>query len=147
MLYGTVPFKANNMTELQKMIIKANYTLKDDISEEARDLLRRLLERDPIKRITISEVLEHAWLEGSEVQSKGSLRTALVPLFNQQEKDYIRNEFSYNDSERYNRNETDPFTDHHLDSTQNSMVKNATTKSVILAPFNSTRSDIDVASP
>jgi serine/threonine protein kinase len=27
MLYGTVPFKANNMTELQKMIIKADFQL------------------------------------------------------------------------------------------------------------------------
>jgi serine/threonine protein kinase len=27
MLYGTVPFKANNMSELQKMIIKAKFTL------------------------------------------------------------------------------------------------------------------------
>jgi serine/threonine protein kinase len=27
MLYGTVPFKANNMTELQKMIIKGSYNL------------------------------------------------------------------------------------------------------------------------
>lgn len=30
-----------------------------------------------------------------------------------------------------------------LNSTQNSLVKNATTKSVILAPFNSTRTHID----
>lgn len=47
MLYGTVPFKANNMTELQKIIMKAKYTLKDDISSEARDLLKGLMERDP----------------------------------------------------------------------------------------------------
>jgi serine/threonine protein kinase len=53
MLYGTVPFKANNMTELQKMIIKANYTLADGISKEARDLLKSLLEKDPQQRITI----------------------------------------------------------------------------------------------
>jgi len=30
-----------------------------------------------------------------------------------------------------------------LNSTQNSLIKNASTKSVILAPFNSTRSNID----
>ena len=54
MLYGTVPFKANNMSDLQKLIIKARYTLKDDISEEARELIGGLLERDPQKRLTIS---------------------------------------------------------------------------------------------
>ena len=48
MLYGTVPFKANNMSELQKLIIKAKYTLKEDgVSEEARNLLTGLLEKDP----------------------------------------------------------------------------------------------------
>jgi len=62
MLYGTVPFKANNMSELQKLIIKAKYTLKDDVSEDVRDLLRGLLERDPIKRLTINQILNHKWL-------------------------------------------------------------------------------------
>lgn len=53
MLYGTVPFKANNMEELHKLIIKGKYTLKDDISIEARNLLRGLLEVNPEKRLTI----------------------------------------------------------------------------------------------
>ena len=30
MLLGTVPFKANNMSDLQKLILKATYTIKDD---------------------------------------------------------------------------------------------------------------------
>ena len=34
------------------------------------------------------------------------------------------------------------FTEHKLDSTQNSLVRNRTTKSVILAPFNSTLTHI-----
>ena len=39
---------------------------------------------------------------------------------------------------------TDPFADQmSLNSTQNSLVKNVSTKSVILAPFNSTRTHID----
>lgn len=49
MLYGTVPFKANNMEELHKLIVKGKYTLKDDISIEARNLLRGLLEVNPEK--------------------------------------------------------------------------------------------------
>ena len=65
-------------------------------------------------------------------------------MFTEQEKEYIKNEFTYNDADRYNRNEgADPFTDHMLDSTQNSMFKNNTSKSVILAPFNSTKSDLE----
>ena len=53
MLYGTVPFKANNMDELHTLIIKGKYALKDDISIEARNLLRGLLEINPEKRLTI----------------------------------------------------------------------------------------------
>ena len=53
MLYGTVPFKANDMNELHRMIIKGKYTLKDDISIEARNLLRGIIEVNPAKRLTI----------------------------------------------------------------------------------------------
>ena len=61
MLYGTVPFKANNMDELHRMIIKGQYTLKDDISIEARNLLRGLLEVNPNKRLTIEQIYRHKW--------------------------------------------------------------------------------------
>ena len=53
MLYGTVPFKANNMQDLNKLIIKAQYNLKDEISEEAKDMLRKMLEPNVAKRVTI----------------------------------------------------------------------------------------------
>ena len=36
MLFGTVPFKASNMKELHKMIMKGKYTLKEEISPEAK---------------------------------------------------------------------------------------------------------------
>jgi 5'-AMP-activated protein kinase catalytic alpha subunit len=62
MLYGTVPFKANNMSELQTMIMKAKYTLREDVSVEARDLLKGLMEKDSAKRMTLTEVLQHEWL-------------------------------------------------------------------------------------
>ena len=62
MLYGTVPFKANNMSELQKMILKAKYSLQDCISKEARDMLRCLLEKDPAKRISVTNILKHPWM-------------------------------------------------------------------------------------
>mgnify|MGYP000845992674 FL=1 len=54
MLYGTVPFKSSNMTGLQEIITKAKYSLKDDISQESRDLIKGLLEKDPQKRLSIS---------------------------------------------------------------------------------------------
>jgi serine/threonine protein kinase len=47
MLYGTVPFKALNMNDLHALIMKGKFTLKDDISENARSLLKGLLNRNP----------------------------------------------------------------------------------------------------
>lgn len=53
MLCGTVPFKASNMKELHKMIIKGKYNLKEEISNDAKSLMRAMLETDPRKRITV----------------------------------------------------------------------------------------------
>lgn len=60
MLYGTVPFKANNMSELHQLIMKAKYNLKDNLeqplSEDVKNLLKQLLEPNPDKRIKIEGI-------------------------------------------------------------------------------------------
>jgi len=132
MLYGTVPFKAASMEELHSLILRGCYTLKEDISQEARDMLRGLLEINPHKRLTIPEILTHPWLKDYDES---------LDLFNDQEREMIKKEYTYNDPSRYNRNENeepvDCFTEHNIDSVYNTL-KNASEKSIILAPFNST---------
>lgn len=61
MLYGTVPFKASQMNDLHKLIIEGKYSLKEDISEESRDLLSHLLDPNPINRYGIPEIIRHKW--------------------------------------------------------------------------------------
>lgn len=137
MLYGTVPFRAQNMNDLHDMIIKAKYSLKSDISEVSRDLLKKILEPDPRKRLSIPEILAHPWFADLKED---------LEMFNEQEKEKIKIEFSYNDVRKYNRNmDTDiswDFTEHHLETIDNDDLRNLTTKSIILAPFNSTTSHI-----
>ena len=148
MLYGTVPFKAHNMNELHSSIINAKYSIKDTISEKAIDLIKHILEPDPSQRYTIPQILNHPWFEDMNEN---------IELFNELEKDKILKEFTFNSTARYNRNHdnleiskedinhtwtTDSFIEYHL-STQNSMVRNHSTRSIILAPFNSTISEID----
>jgi len=66
MLYGTVPFKAQTMDELHQVILKGKYLLKEDISIEARDLLRGLLEINPKKRLSVRKILRHPWLKNMD---------------------------------------------------------------------------------
>ena len=71
-------------------------------------------------------------------------------IFHEEEKEIIRSDFTYNDPSRFNRNERvkldeepwDCFTELNLDS-MNQTMRNASEKSLILAPFNSTMSDVD----
>jgi serine/threonine protein kinase len=138
MLYGSVPFKANNMEELHTMIMAGNYTLKEDISVEARDLLKGMLEKNPKKRLPVSKILKHEWFKDLD---------KTLSIFNDQEKAQIRKEFTYNEARRIQRKDdeleaADCFTELDLNTTINSELKNVSSKSIILAPFNSTKSHV-----
>lgn len=67
-------------------------------------------------------------------------------MFTDLEKEKIRQEFSYNNIRKFNRNHEGDvsvdFTEHHLETLDNDELRNLTTKSVILAPFNSTTSEL-----
>lgn len=150
MLYGTVPFKGTNMDELHTLIKNGTYNLKDDVSKEGRKLIKGILEVNPQKRLKLKEILEAPWLQDTP---------ECLDIFTENEKETIKKELIYANTKRINRNfgkeapkdfahMTDNsdvfpfFTEHKLDSTQNSLVRNRTTKSVILAPFNSTLTHI-----
>jgi len=83
------------MSDLHHMIMKQKYTLKDDISEEARNMLKGLLDWDPNKRFTTSDVLSHPWMQG--------IPRSIV-LFNDQEMELIRKEFTFKNVDWFNRN-------------------------------------------
>lgn len=115
MLFGTVPFKASNMKELHKMIIKGKYTLKEEISPEAKHLMRSMMETDPDKRITINKILQHPWITSASND---------IDIFNEEEKEIVKKEFMYNNPTVNNRSEKinvdeepwDCFTELNLDS-------------------------------
>jgi serine/threonine protein kinase len=59
LLLGSVPFRSSNKDELKKMIIEQQIKFPPDckLSIHCKDLLRKMLEKDPNKRITISEIM------------------------------------------------------------------------------------------
>jgi len=66
MLSGYPPFQDDDRQKLFRKIIKGKYEMVEsrwgDVSDEAKDLVIRLLTKDPAKRPSSAEVLEHKWL-------------------------------------------------------------------------------------
>ena len=67
LLTGSVPFDGENDEEIWKKIIseEINYSSSKfkSLSKESKDLLKKLLVKNPDKRISASEALEHIWIK------------------------------------------------------------------------------------
>lgn len=68
MLTGQLPWKKRNQAQLFKQIKSGDYTIPEELSDEAASMLRRLLTVDPKARITIEEAFEHPWLKDCDSQ-------------------------------------------------------------------------------
>jgi len=132
-LYGAVPFRASSMNELHNLILKRKCKFKSNISEAARDLLFKMLELDPKKRYSIQQILCHEWFSDYDAD---------VKLFTESEKESIKNEFMNIKKTFRNQllqtTESDWFVEQNIDVSSSELTKNASTKSLILAPFNTT---------
>lgn len=62
MVCGAVPFKANNMQELYKNIMNNGFSFPVSLSKEVKDLIRKMLNKVPDKRLLIPEILSHPWV-------------------------------------------------------------------------------------
>jgi serine/threonine-protein kinase ULK4 len=56
---GKPPFCTNSLKDLITMILEANHPRVEGFSDEFNDLLSKLLEKDPIKRINWEELKSH----------------------------------------------------------------------------------------
>ena len=61
MLTGRLPFNELTNKKLYSKILNGKYRIPKNLSEEAKDLIRKILEVNPKKRIKIKEIKEHAW--------------------------------------------------------------------------------------
>ena len=76
-LSGRYPFEATNRTELFDKIIKGEFTFHynsfNNISNECKDIIMRMITVNKKKRITAEQMLSHPWLtkfreSGKEVE-------------------------------------------------------------------------------
>eukprot|EP01116_Phalansterium_solitarium_P021315 TRINITY_DN657_c0_g2_i1.p1 TRINITY_DN657_c0_g2~~TRINITY_DN657_c0_g2_i1.p1 ORF type:complete len:329 (-),score=88.56 TRINITY_DN657_c0_g2_i1:287-1273(-) len=76
LLCGYSPFASESQTGLFDKIIKAHYSFPDNewryVSDEAKDFIRHLLLKEPSKRLTAAQCLEHAWLTSDGVGASSS---------------------------------------------------------------------------
>ena len=130
----------DNSYDLQYSIVNKNPKHIEKISDEVRDLLHKLLNKDPNKRLTIDEILNHPWLKSEEENNNDDyyFNKNKYKLFTKAEmimlsKNYIDYRIKGNDDLK------EIFTLSNLnDSKEDNDIKNKNikTKSSILAPYN-----------
>ena len=81
---GSVPFKADNIEDLHKIIIKGKFAIPNYVSESCKDLIRKMLQLNPYNRINIDAIGSHPWFDKSpefgrsESMYDGQIRNAAV---------------------------------------------------------------------
>ncbi|KAI0034446.1 kinase-like domain-containing protein, partial [Vararia minispora EC-137] len=63
MLVGTVPWDDDDANKLVKMILTEHLRIPLGVDRKARDLLTRMIERNPTRRITVPQILVHDFLK------------------------------------------------------------------------------------
>ena len=62
-LTGSLPFDDDNVATLYSKIRNGKYLLPKSLGDEAKDLISKMLEKDPHKRIKSIEILNHPWVK------------------------------------------------------------------------------------
>lgn len=67
MLCGTPPFTGRTDKDILNKVSNAGYSLQGELwrkrSDGSKDLIKKLMERDPDKRLSAVQALKHSWLQ------------------------------------------------------------------------------------
>jgi serine/threonine protein kinase len=61
MVCGALPFDDDQLAVLFQKIREGRFFLPNYISRDVRDLINRMLQPNPVKRIKLHEIQQHAW--------------------------------------------------------------------------------------
>uniref|UniRef100_A0A3P8WAI8 SNF-related serine/threonine-protein kinase n=1 Tax=Cynoglossus semilaevis TaxID=244447 RepID=A0A3P8WAI8_CYNSE len=61
---GVPPFHETNDSETLVMILDCRYTVPEHVSDDCRNLISRMLQKDPCRRASLHEIEAHHWLHG-----------------------------------------------------------------------------------
>ncbi|WFC98612.1 CCR4-NOT core subunit cdc39 [Malassezia yamatoensis] len=85
LLCGYTPFDRNSSAEEMQAIVNADYKFEPeiywrDVSEDARDFIRRLLTTDQNARLTASQALGHPWIQSASHVEKADQKDLLPEI-------------------------------------------------------------------
>jgi serine/threonine protein kinase len=150
MLSGSLPFNKDKEHSLEYNILNNDIKEISDISEEGNNLLKKILEKDPNKRYTANQILEHPWMnnnlnddDNNDYDYNNEFKNVnKYHLFTNAESILLaKTHIDYRNAQKKDLAEN--FTIKNLFTIEEKNKKNVDTKSAILAPYNSMLSDYD----
>ncbi|XP_007904585.1 SNF-related serine/threonine-protein kinase [Callorhinchus milii] len=85
---GQPPFQEANDSETLTMIMDCKYTVPTHVSKECKDLINRMLQRDPKRRASLEEIENHPWLLGIDPSPATKYNIPLVSYKNLSEEEH-----------------------------------------------------------
>ena len=129
MLHGSVPFKSERPEDLSHLIKEGKLNCNSELSLEVKDLINSLLNKNQEERLKLKDIVCHNWFE--------DLEKIKINIFTQTEIENIKNGLIIS-------NKAEPeisFIEQNIDKTENELTKNITSKSLMLAPYNTNITD------
>lgn len=69
LLCGFPPFNGSTNEEIMEKVKIGKYSFKhevfENVSDEAKDLIKKMLTKNPVKRLSCEEALQHEWFKVS----------------------------------------------------------------------------------
>ena len=90
-LCGYFPFRAKNYPDLYRRIARGSFEIPEELSANAKDLIRQLLIMDPYQRLSAPAALKHPWLQAqlANVPDMAKMRLEIPILISEKASDDI----------------------------------------------------------
>ena len=129
MLSGSQPFKGSHLSKLHSNILEMRIDKIENISFEAENLIKGMLQLNPKKRLTIKQILNHPWIKEINTNTK-------INLFTEAER-VVLSKYEVNYLTGLKDELIEKFTYKNVNTIREEKKHHCETRSLILTPYNS----------